>query len=142
VTVGDFAIIRSATMFVGIQLVREIYRCFLPKDSEQYKKLGVVTGIEKGDLNLVILRSICGITCFIFITWAISLAPLTLVYVLFNTAPFWGSILGYWVNNEPIIALEYAAMVICFVAILGVTFGGTKDEEIATEISAEVDEEI
>ena len=73
---------------------------------------------------MVLLRSILGTSCFVTFTWAIGLAPLTLVIVLFNTAPFWGSLLGYWINNEPIIKIEYVAMFICFAGILGITFGG------------------
>jgi drug/metabolite transporter (DMT)-like permease len=49
--------------------------------------------------------------------------PLGLTYVLFNMAPFWASLLGYWINHEPIIKQEYLAMFICFVCVIGMALG-------------------
>ena len=49
--------------------------------------------------------------------------PITLFTIIFNTNPFWISILGLLINREPIFKVELAGMVICFilVAYMGLT---------------------
>jgi drug/metabolite transporter (DMT)-like permease len=45
--------------------------------------------------------------------------PMALVMILYNTAPFWTSLLGLWVNGEQISKLEYVAIGLCFLLIIG-----------------------
>ena len=49
------------------------------------------------------------------------MVPLSIVIILTNLAPFWSSILGYFINKEPIIRIEYIAMAICFSCVVGIT---------------------
>lgn len=38
--------------------------------------------------------------------------------VIFQTNPFWAAILGYFVNKEPIMCIEYIAMVVCLAGVV------------------------
>ena len=49
------------------------------------------------------------------------MVPMYIAVILFNLAPFWTSLLAHWINDEPIVKLEYLAMAICFACIVGMT---------------------
>jgi len=49
------------------------------------------------------------------------MVPMYISVILFNLAPFWTSLLAFWINGEPIVKLEYVAMAICFLCIIGMT---------------------
>jgi drug/metabolite transporter (DMT)-like permease len=46
------------------------------------------------------------------------LLPLTTMFVLYNTNPFFSSIFGLLVNKEPVLKSEILAMVICFSCVI------------------------
>jgi len=66
-------------------------------------------------------RSFFGVTDFVLYIWGVSLVPLALATILFNLAPFWTSILAYFINGEKIYPLEYLAMGICFSLVICLT---------------------
>ena len=41
--------------------------------------------------------------------------------VLFQTGPFWTLLLGLLINKEPILKIEYVAMVICFCGVIAIS---------------------
>ena len=51
----------------------------------------------------------------------LSLIPLSLLVIIFQTSPFWISILGYFVNYEPIVGIEVIGMVVCFIGVVVIT---------------------
>jgi drug/metabolite transporter (DMT)-like permease len=52
--------------------------------------------------------------------------------IIFQTGPFWTSILGYLVNKEPILRFEYVAMTICFCGVLAISTSKT-DQQITSD---------
>ena len=83
-----------------------------------------VNDIPEGKFFLLALRGTCGITSLCGVTWVLTMVPLSLTTVLFNLAPFWVSILGYLLNGEPVQWFEYLAMIISFLGVFGIAFGG------------------
>ena len=66
-------------------------------------------------------RSFFGVGTFILYTWSLENIPIALASILFNLAPFWTSILAFFLNDEKIFAVEYFAMGICFSLIICLT---------------------
>ena len=68
------------------------------------------------------MRSAFGIANGTLSVYCSTLVPLTTAVVIFNTAPFLVSLMGYYFNGEAIYKVEYIAMIICFACVLGITF--------------------
>ena len=64
------------------------------------------------------IRVVAGHTGFALFNLAVPLAPLSLIIILFNTSPFWISIIGCLFLKENLMCLEAIAMVICFGAVV------------------------
>ena len=47
--------------------------------------------------------------------------------ILFQTTPFWTSILSFFVNKEPIFPVDLVGMILCFVAVLIIATNKRKD---------------
>jgi len=78
---------------------------------------------------ILIVRSIFGVTCFVCVTWALTMIPLSLNTILFNLAPFWVSILGYFINGEKVATIEYICMVVSFLGVFGMCAAGMIGKE-------------
>ena len=76
--------------------------------------------IPDGRGRLLALRTIIGYSNFIIYIAALTMIPLFLAVIIHNLAPFWTSLLAYFINKEPIIKFEYAALLICFICVIGV----------------------
>jgi drug/metabolite transporter (DMT)-like permease len=48
---------------------------------------------------------------------AATMLPISFLMILIQTSPLWTSILGYFVNGERILKLEYVAMAISFFGV-------------------------
>jgi drug/metabolite transporter (DMT)-like permease len=55
--------------------------------------------------------------------------PLGIAVLIVNTAPLWTSVLAYLFNGEPIYRKEYVSMAVCFIGMIGITFGGRHEEK-------------
>lgn len=51
--------------------------------------------------------------------------------VILQTSPFWVSLIGIWLNNEKVMRIEYIGMVVCFAAVLSITFYKQEDIEVS-----------
>ena len=67
------------------------------------------------------LRTFLGSMNFMLAIWVLTMVPLYLAIILNNLAPFWTSLLANWIRGEPIYLLEYGAMIICFLCVIGIT---------------------
>ena len=121
VTLGDCAIMRSAIQF---------FLCF---PMLYIAKKNPIRDFPKGKCCLVAMRSLLGTSGFLGITITLMLIPLSLNAILFNLSPFWISILAWIVNKDKMSIVEIVAMVLCFLGVIGITFGGQdKDEQSET----------
>jgi len=66
-------------------------------------------------------RSLFGVGNFVLYIWVMKMIPLALATILFNLAPFWTSLLGYFINGENIYVFEYIAMGICLILVVCLT---------------------
>jgi len=73
------------------------------------------------------MRSILGVTDFLLYNVALQMIPLALAVILFNLSPFWTSLLGYLINNEPIFMHEYLAMAACLLCVVAITLASDPD---------------
>jgi len=97
--------------------------CIVMAYATNTKLLSDVPGINKW----IIIRGIIGSMCFMLYTFAVTKLPLSLLMIIFQTSPFWTSILAYFINNERIYKLEYASMALCFLGVCVVAFA--KDQK-------------
>lgn len=66
----------------------------------------------------MLARAVIGQGSFAFFMVSLSMNPLIIQMVIFQTSPFWAAILGYFINKEPIMRIEYIAMAICFAGVI------------------------
>ena len=66
----------------------------------------------------VYARAWFGLFVSVLINQALELAPYSILFILAQTAPFWTSILSYFLNGEPIFPIELLGMSICFVSVV------------------------
>ena len=82
-------------------------------------------------------RSLAGQTNFFIINVCVQLLPLSLLVILFQTNPFWITILSFVFNNEPIIPREIIGMVICFLGVVIISLNNQKvDQEEVEQVDA------
>ena len=55
-----------------------------------------------GKFKVVVLRCVVGQALFMGFVYAITIIPLSLHIILWQTNPFWASLLGYFINKEPV----------------------------------------
>lgn len=66
------------------------------------------------------------------------MVPLLVQNTIFNTAPFWASILGWLFNRERITNFEILALILSFVGVLCISFSGyNKDDDSSTAVVTE-----
>ena len=66
----------------------------------------------------LLFRCITGQLNFGLINVAISMAPISLAMLCWTTSPFWVSIIGYFLNGEPVLLLEILSMLVCFACVI------------------------
>ena len=102
------------------------------------KVMGTVKVDEEGEyipptrfqtVMTMCLRSFFGVGNFALYIWSLNMIPLALATILFNLAPFWTSLLAYFVNGEAIFPVEYAAMAICFSLVVCMTLIGGQEKD-------------
>ena len=64
------------------------------------------------------VRNFLGNTGFCLWNINVTLVPISTLMIIFNTNPFWVSIMGYFFNKEKIASFEFFGMVICFAGII------------------------
>lgn len=70
----------------------------------------------------MVWRAVVGQCCFGFYMVSLAMNPLIIQMVIFQTSPFWAGILGLLINKEPMMRIEYIAMVICFAGVIVIAF--------------------
>lgn len=71
---------------------------------------------------MIFIRASVGFFVTLLINLSLTMIPFALLVVIFQTSPFWTSILSYYINKEPIYPIELAGMLVCFLAVLTITF--------------------
>ena len=76
---------------------------------------------------IVVARGMTGVVTVLLINWSLELIPFSLMVILFQTTPFWTSVLSFFVNKEPIFPVDLVGMILCFVAVLIIATNNRKD---------------
>jgi len=74
----------------------------------------------KGNEFNIFMRVLTGQLGFLLLFYSATLIPISLLMILVQTSPLWTSILGYFLNNERILKVEYVAMAISFLGVLAI----------------------
>ena len=96
--------------------------------------------IPKVNRSLILMRSITATIALTSITFAIPMIPITVQITIFQTAPFWTTLLAWMFLGDRILRLEVVAMVICFCAIVFISTSSPGAEEDPIEEAAPVEE--
>ena len=81
----------------------------------------------------MLFRSFLGIWGFILYTYIITILPLTLTTVVFQTNPFWMSLLGICFLKERVLCLEIIGMFVCFGGVLMVTLAPKEQSKLSAD---------
>ena len=73
--------------------------------------------IEPKDRKLLAVRSLIGTIGFTCMTFGVAMIPLVAQNTIFNTSPFWATLLAWCIYRERITYFEICAMIMSFGAI-------------------------
>lgn len=71
-------------------------------------------------------------------TYSLTMIPLSISMMIFQTAPFWTTILGYFINSEPIRRVEYIAMGLCFIGVVAIASSKDAGHIVETDSTRKV----
>lgn len=82
---------------------------------------------------MLLLRCIIGTIGFTSITFGVAMVPLLVQNTIFNTAPFWAALLGFFFLGEVITSFEIFAMIVSFggVVLIALSNSATGSSESA-----------
>lgn len=78
--------------------------------------------------KILLCRAILGYVITLLINACLTMIPFSLLVILFQTSPFWTSILSYHFNGEPIYRVEIFGMILCFIGVVIITTSEDKDQ--------------
>jgi len=68
--------------------------------------------------KIVVFRSFVGLAGFLCMGYGIWLLPLVLNTILFNTAPFWMSLMSYMFLGEALTPFQIVSLFVCFSCVV------------------------
>ena len=71
--------------------------------------------------KVILVRAFLGYVVTLLVNLCLTMIPFSLLVIIFQTAPFWTTILSYYINGEKIFKIEILGMVLCFVAVIFIT---------------------
>lgn len=122
VSVVEFTLFRNLFNFTAACILTCAYR------------INPVTEFPPNLKGLMLSRALLGQLCFASFQFCLLLLPLSLQMILFQTSPFWAGILGWFINGEKIMRLDYIGMIICFGGVLAITFSKHSETTDTDEI--------
>ena len=99
-------------------LIRNFWSLFLSLIWCYFIGVNPLNSLPKDKRGYMVLRCLSGQGNFVLLNMAAPLAPISLIMVMWQTSPFWISIVAFCMLSEPIIPLEVVAMMICFGAVI------------------------
>ena len=93
--------------------------------------------IASQDHSLIVLRCILSTLAYVVFVYGISMVSLLDFTAIFNTLPFWASLLGWVFLREGLSLLEICALFFSFGGVLCVAFSTKDDAKEAEEVKAE-----
>jgi drug/metabolite transporter (DMT)-like permease len=86
-----------------------------------------------GKKGTLLFRCLSGQACFFLINLSLTMLPVFVYTVLFQTSSFWISLMGFFINREKIIPFELVGMVVCFVCVAAISQAGASGDVLMEE---------
>ena len=90
--------------------------------------------VQRRDRCPMILRCVIDLCGYIGIIFGVPMVPLIVMSTIFQTAPFWASILGYFVLGETISCFEIVAMILSFGGMICICVSSTQHDDDAQAV--------
>lgn len=74
--------------------------------------------LPKESRKILLLRCCFGTVGFTTLVYGVKILPLFIGQIIYNTSPFWTSILGYYVLNDTVSKIEIICMIGCFLGVI------------------------
>jgi len=116
VRVGEFTLFRNIANFIFV--------CFLAK----FQNTPLVTAFPHDKKYTLLLRSIFGTAGFALYIYNLALIPMWLLLIIFQTNPFWSSVLAHFFTKDKVTVYEIIGMFICFAGVIMITVSGIVDD--------------
>ena len=84
------------------------------------KNIEPFTTLPTEKRRVMLGRAFFGMSVGVLINASLELVPFSLLVILFQTNPFWTSILSFLINGEQIYLIEALGMVVCFFAVIAI----------------------
>ena len=91
-----------------------------------------VREVTNRQLMWIVLRAVVGNTCFVMINYSLTLNSMSIQSILFQTNPFWTSIMAVFLLRENVKLYEYIAMGICFLGVVGIAISKQQQQTTQT----------
>ena len=89
----------------------------------------ILKDVPAGKFKIIGMRSIIGLFGFISIIYSLSVLPLTIVTIVFNTTTFWTGILAYYFLGDKVTKIEIFFMLAVFVGVILISITKHVDDE-------------
>ena len=73
-------------------------------------------------------RALCGFSVSFLLNASLELIPFSLLVIIYQTNPFWTSLLSYFFNGEKVHAIEITSMLMCFICVIIIEENDQKHE--------------
>lgn len=97
-----------------------------------------VKQVTKRELIWIVLRALVGNSCFVMINYSLTINSMSIQSILFQTNPFWTSIMAVFLLRESVKLYEYIAMGICFLGVVGIAVSKQQQQSIQTSDQTQV----
>ena len=87
------------------------------------KKKHVLNEVKKGQRMIVLIRSIVGLIGFTSLLLGLQHLPIYVTTILMNTAPFWVTILSYFILKSKVTTKDLLLIVGCFSGVVILSIG-------------------
>ena len=112
-------------------LWRNVFNLFAIFTLVKIRKVNV-REVKSRQLMWIVLRAVVGNTCFVLINYSLTLNSLSIQSILFQTNPFWTSIMAVLLLRENVKLYEYIAMGICFLGVVGIALSKQQQQTTQT----------
>ena len=125
-TVVELSLVRSASILLGAIIS-------VHSSGQTYYK-----GIKRAQILPLLLRGICGFCAFAGAAMAVKLIPFSIHQIIQNLMPSIVAILACCFLHERITLYELVAIILCFIGVSIVAFGGQKKQEVTIDDDGQV----
>jgi drug/metabolite transporter (DMT)-like permease len=80
-------------------------------------KKHIIKDVAPEHRSMLFIRCVAGVIGFNSMVYSLSVLPVFITSIIFNTAPFWAGILGYIMLGDKVSKFEVVCMIGCFIGV-------------------------